>query len=328
MKARSAVLAVIGSGVLLGVLLEAVTLGVRTATAPSRSADMSRPQPAPVTTVTPAGAATRSSTTTALPAHAMLLPPPNTPLGPLMPALREAGMHGDGAAACRYAMETMRCGQHWSDVDSEKSMRRFLEREKGMPSAQREQIDRVMTEMRARIARDAPVCRGVSPEERTDAWRVLFAAARDGHLPSMARFATTEFMFNGRVRNEYDEEALSAYRTYGLRFLEAAAREGDVAAIEKLGREYLEPGRGTRAVPYDPARGIAYLTALAAHAAPAYRQELSHQVDDAVSTQGIRAEDVRAGEALAATILPTWRRDDYTKPRFEPESGFGCERGP
>jgi hypothetical protein len=251
----------------------------------------------------------------------------NAPLAPVLPALREAGMRGDGPAACRYAMEVTRCAQHARDVESEKSMRQFLEREKGIPPGKREQIDRLMAEMRAHIARDAPVCSGVPPEERRGAWRVLFAAARDGHVPSMARFATTPQLLGNGAGAELDEEALAAYRTYGLRFLDAAARAGDIAAIEKLGRDSLEPGGGTRAVPYDPVKGIAYLDALAAHAAPAYRDELSRHVENSVTAQGIRAEDVQAAAALAATVLPAWPRDDYPKPRFEPEDGFGCGQG-
>jgi hypothetical protein len=221
----------------------------------------------------------------------------------------------------------MRCAQNAREVESEKSMRQWLERETAIPPEKREQIDRLMTDLRAHIARDVPVCRGVPPEELKGAWRVLFAAARDGHLPSMARFATTPQLLGYGARAELDEEALAAYRTYGLRFLEESARAGDIAAIEKLGRESLEPGRGTRAVPYDPVKGIAYLEALAAHAAPAYRDELSRYVENSIAAQGIRAEDVQAGEALAATILPAWPRDDYPKPRLDPEDGFGCGPG-
>jgi len=326
-KARSTWLAVIASGVLLGVLLEAVTIGVRTATSNAQAPLEERARTAMTGVPAQDVARTRAATLAASPARRLVLPPVNAPLAPVLPALREAGLRGDGPAACRYAMEVTRCAQHARDVEGEQSMRQFLDREKGIPPEKREQIDRLMAGMRARIARDAPVCRDVPPEELKGAWRVLFAAARDGHVPSMARFATASQLLGSSARAEFDEEALAAYRTYGLRFLEAAARAGDIAAIEKLGRDSLEPGGGTRAVPYDPVKGIAYLKALAAHAAPAYRDELSGYVDNSVAVQGIRAEDVQAADALARTIIPAWLRDDYPKPRFEPEDGFGCGPG-
>ena len=327
MKGRSTWLVVIASGVLLGVLLETVTVGVRIATS---GALMPVQEHAPTVANGAVAKDVAPARVTALgkaPARMLALPPANAPLASVLPALREAGMRGDGAAACRYAMEVTRCAQHARDVESEQSMRQFLEGEKGIPPQKREEIDRLMAQMRARIERDTPVCKGVPPEELKGAWRVLFAAARDGHVASMARFATTPQLLGTGGRLDFDEEALAAYRTYGLRFLEDSARAGDIAAIEKLGRDSLEPGSGTRAVPYDPVKGIAYLDALAAHAAPAYRDELSRHVEGAIAAQGIRAQDVKAGEALAATILPAWTRDDYPKPRFEPEDGFGCGPG-
>ncbi len=193
-----------------------------------------------------------------------------------------------------------------------------------LPAAARERVQVEISAMRARIARDDPVCDGVDANAEKDAWRPLFEAARAGHVPSMTLFATSRLVRDPQWRGAADMEAIAQYRTYALPFLQQAAAAGDVIAIEQLGAEQLAPGGGTRAIPYDPSRGFAYLAALSARAAPEYRQHLADEMADARAR--LTPAEIAAADALVPTILPAAIADrhDLVRPEHGPDDDFGC----
>ena len=72
----------------------------------------------------------------------------------------------------------------------------------------------------------------------------------------MARFASRGAIHDGPERGVWDLDAIGAYREHAFTFLQRGVKEGDAASIERLGTEQMTPGIGTRAVPFDPVRGL------------------------------------------------------------------------
>jgi hypothetical protein len=85
---------------------------------------------------------------------------------------------------------------------------------------------------------------------------------------------------------------------------------------------------GTRAIPFDPVRGLAYLQALSAHAAPPYRQFLESRSLDLTRMARMTPADIARAESEAASILPPASlelRDDIAKPEHGAQDDFGCD---
>jgi hypothetical protein len=254
------------------------------------------------------------------------LPPPNLPLREIAPALRSAAAEGSPAAACRLAMEVLRCRQHRIDLSGIEQLRKIKD-QRGLDGETAARIDQGLREIDDRISRDRAVCQGAG-ELRDEPWQLLLNAAQGGHVPSMSRFAISAAVRDDRGRGEWNPDALAAYRTFALPYLTRASESGDVAATEKLGFELMAQGSGTRAIPFDPVRGLAYLKALLAIASPAYRAELSPKIDTATAYAGLQPPQIAAAESLAASILPPafagnapGRAD---APKDGPENNFGC----
>jgi hypothetical protein len=138
----------------------------------------------------------------------------------------------------------------------------------------------------------------------------------------MINFATAPITYD---RNEeWSADALAAYRTFALPFLTTAAAAGNPTAIEKLGFEYLAPGAGTRAVPFDPVRGLAYLKALSRLES---RGALRQRAEAAAKAANMTVEQVAEAGNLSLTILPSSafqnldRRSDTS---VSPLNHFGC----
>ncbi|HEX4333293.1 MAG TPA: hypothetical protein VH040_14215 [Usitatibacter sp.] len=171
----------------------------------------------------------------------------------------------------------------------------------------------------------APVCQD-APQTGDVPWRLLLSAAQSGHVPSMTRFVTSGATHSGI---EWDVEALAAYRTFAMPFLSQAAAAGDVSAIETLGKEHLETSHGTRAVPFDPVRGRAYLMALYQSAAPGYRERLKNEIENGTRSARLDDAEVRAADAMAPTLLPpNLARNaagEIEKPDAKADGVSGCD---
>ena len=146
-----------------------------------------------------------------------------------------------------------------------------------------------------------PTCRDARTE--LPPWKLLLDAARRGHVPSMARFAASQAVGPTGSLAEYDLESIAAYRAYGYEFLQKAAASGDGEAILKLSRELIAGGRGTRTVPRDVVRGLAYAQVLLRRADPNVRERIQQGLQNGLDGPPPTHEDWAAAEPLSRTIL-------------------------
>jgi hypothetical protein len=255
------------------------------------------------------------------------LPQPDLPLTDVAAALRSAAVEGNSPAACRLAMELLRCRQHQRDLRAAGELAK-LGGERAVDRDLQAKIDIELRAIDDRIKRDRVVCQGAG-ELRDEPWQLLLGAAQSGHVPSMSKFAVSSAVREENGRGEWSPDAIAAYRTFSLTYLTRASEAGDVAATEKLGFELMALGTGTRAVPFDPVRGLAYLKALLASASPAYRAELAPKVDTAILYAGLQPQQISAAESLAITILPpSFPKDGEGRivaPKESPDNNFGCQ---
>lgn len=157
----------------------------------------------------------------------------------------------------------------------------------------------------------------------TPPWRTLLDSARRGHVPSMTRFVMVALPTRYN-EDSWDLEAAAAYRDHAFAFLTRAAEAGDGTAVRKLAQEHLSPGFGTRAVPYDRVRGLAYARLLLRLADPNWRSRLDREMMNDVT---VEAEEVARADALAPTLLPPvamTRLQGWSPARDFAELGYGC----
>ncbi|HET9652075.1 MAG TPA: hypothetical protein VFP36_07785, partial [Usitatibacter sp.] len=229
-------------------------------------------------------------------------------------------------AACRLAMEMQRCAAHEYDVEGLASIRRTPPSQLIMKGKFAEFFATALAQLREKVSTEGPVCNAV-PATEVRPWRLLLDAALQGHVPSMVKFASGTALREAKGRGEWDLDAFGAYRAYAFDFLRRAAGEGDAAAIERLGIEHLTRGAGTRAIPFDPVRGLAYLKALSLHAAPEYRKQLDEAAQSLSAKARMASADIGAADALAATVLPPEalaRLEGASRPDHGPADDFGC----
>jgi len=203
------------------------------------------------------------------------------------------------AASCRLAMELSRCERARIHL-------RFV------PAAARAwQEDASCNDVRS----DAP------------SWKLLLEAAKRGHVPSMARFGSGAVILRGGSVEEYDLEALAEWRAHAYDFLQRAAAAGEGDAIARLARELAEGGRGTRAVPYDPVRGLAYGLVLMRHAEPTAASRVESNLREGGFGPPPRSEDWKAAEALSRTLVSPAaeaRLEGWTPTRYDRANDYGC----
>jgi len=109
-----------------------------------------------------------------------------------------------------------------------------------------------------------------------------------------------------------------------LEHLRRAAEAGDGTAVRKLAEEHLSPGGGTRAIPYDRIRGIAYARLLLRVADPDWRERLNRELFNAAR---VEPAEVAKADALVPTLLPpaaVARLQGWSPARDFAESGYGC----
>lgn len=201
-------------------------------------------------------------------------------------------------AACRLAMELLRC-----------------------TTVARSNL------LAAREARaDDPKCATLPAE--VPPWKLLLQAAGHGHVPSMTQFANGNAIGIRSSLALWDVEAVAEYREHAYAFLVRAAEAGDGAAVARLARELLAPGLGTRAVPYDPVRGLAYAKVLARHADGDWRERIEGIILADREPTPISLADRARAEALSRTILPAAaeaKLEQWSPLRESADAGWGCD---
>lgn len=278
------------------------------------------PLPSPVATGRPVDPGT-SSRTAAKPTAP--LPPRDTPVAQILEPLKLAAAAGDAPAACRLAMEIVRCARWRREVANLVSHQR---ERFAYPPEMRSRVDNHYAELQRRIDKERPVCEGL-PAQSESPWRLLLTAARAGHVPSMVQFSGTDVVRSRYNDTEWEFEALAAYREYAFGFLVKGAETGDPRAIQHLAVELVTPGPGTRAIPYDPVRGYAYLKALSGFA-ESWRAKMMEEQLGSIRARLGPLDQARA-EALSFTILSreaTQRLRGASLEAPGPETDFGCRQ--
>lgn len=244
------------------------------------------------------------------------LPPPDAPMSAALPLLRAAAMNGNPAASCRLAIELHRC------AGAESLQSRIAELDR-LPAKAATVV--LVAKRRADLVAKLKACDTMPPSDLAP-WKLMLDAALGGHVPSMARFGSR--VLSRSSSGEWDLDAIGAYRDHAYDFLRRAAEAGDVEAIQDLGFELMSYSVGTRAIPFEPVRGLAYVKALSAHAAPPYRQFLESRALELGRIARMSDADIARAEADAATVLPAAalaRLDGVARPQHDEQDNFGCE---
>ena len=213
-----------------------------------------------------------------------------------MPASPLAGTTERQVAACRRVAIALRCHEHVRNVRLSRGARQLSQ-----PPA------------------DGACAAWVSSPVP---WRPVFESARQGHVPSMVRFADGS-LFRHNV--EWDLEAMALYRTHGYEFLRRAAEAGDGAATMKLAREMVAAGSGEGAIPLDRVRGLAYARLLLRHADPDWQAKLTSQMIG--SAFRYSAEEWARAEMLSHELVPAAaeaRLEGWNPTRDGPDNDYGC----
>ena len=305
---------IVGGVLVLGVVAVALRFG--DVVGPGSGGDRASP-----------GNATRPAETTAaispsrpVPSPGVVaLPPVNTPVAQLLEPLQAAAARGDSPAACRLAMEIIRCRRWRLKVESIETMKR---EQPDLAPEWRQRAENRMREIERETDRERPVCEGV-PVSTPAPWRLLLEAARRGHVPSMLRFTEDEVIRHNRP--EWDFEALAAYREHAYAFLLRAAESGEPAAVARLSMEMNMPGVGTRAIPFDPVRAYAWMRVFAGTAEARLAPAMNEMA--AAFRERLSPADVERAEALSATLVsPEALKRLRSAPleRPGPEADFGC----
>lgn len=159
------------------------------------------------------------------------LPPLETPLADIIDELSERARAGDPDAACRLAAELLRCSVAKRSAGFAEDMEHQLARQDSTPDAMLQTIARAQTD----AERYGSTCEGI--DEATLAstfdWQRQSAV-----LSPERRLAFALYPALNRRDFLSDYERWGEYRRLALPWLEAAARDGDPAAIVVLARIY------------------------------------------------------------------------------------------
>jgi TPR repeat protein len=265
----------------------------------------------------------------AVPPRSAPLPPIGTPVAQVLDDLKRDAQAGDARAACRLAFELERCEDLRALQASIATFRDHAERPGIGPELAR-RYNAIADRDQVRLADGRRLCEGVSTRQAADAWRYLLQAARAGHAPSMARFASR------RVFSDADPVAaldgLIAFRNEGPTFLARAAQAGDAEAYEQLAFAYVTGMDLGLGVPHDAVRGVAYYTALARVATPDERTRLQRAIDYAIQNDNLAAGDVARARAMAEPLAAVLLRHhapgtvEVGRAPFSADNGSHCER--
>lgn len=300
-----------------------------TGSAAIKDARNTPPAPAPSVATAPAMPAAASPRPVTAPVAAAPLPPLNAPVLSVLDDLRKQAAAGSTPAACRLAFELDRCRNqqrqqrvvaNYANLAAQPGVGPELGR-RYMQLAEREQ---------QRVNETQRVCQGVPQDETGDAWRYLLQAARAGHGPSMARYATRRTLWDEDPVRVLD--GLIAFRAEGPAFLQSAADMGIPEAYEQLAFSLASGVTGGLEIPVDRVRGLAYYLALMRTATPEENARLQRAVDYAMQKENISREELARARTLSEGLaLPLLRRHppgsvDFTGGTFAADNGSHCEK--
>jgi hypothetical protein len=245
------------AGVIVAVLALGLFVYGRWSREPAATAG--QPDPAPATaeaTPTDGGAAgpepVRPRTETKEP-----LPPPGTPIAQIVGPLKARADAGDSRAACRLAIELLRC-QHLEQAKA-------IQTADGLPldvsMARRGQLDFAdrLAEMDIRKIELGQQCQAVEPVLIAKAAHYLASAARAGEPEAMLRYATGEHHGVLGEMGFIRDPDFERWRRDAPGMLLRAAQAGRVDAAHALGTAYrtdMSPYSGL--IPDDPLQGHAW----------------------------------------------------------------------
>lgn len=269
------------------------------------------------------------------------LPPHDVPLAQVRAELERRARGGDRRAACRLAVDLMRCQELPAMRAMSTSMERSLARDEGQGDERGVgfRID-FLARTQNRLETLEPLCEGITESDAVQGFDWLLRAAELGHAPSMAEFARRPAVPFQSYLSELDR--LRLYRERAPELAMRALAAGDTSLLPDLATAHLSTsGRwGWSAlgqlVEKDDATAYAYYT-LMQRLAPAEATPPAPTAQEDGRGRGARrggrdagwmprlmegvsAEDRAAGEALATEWEARYFADRSAAPRID--AGF------
>ncbi|HET9483451.1 MAG TPA: hypothetical protein VFO79_05805, partial [Xanthomonadales bacterium] len=179
---------------------------------------------------------------TAPPPPVPALPPHDLPLAQIRAELEERARAGDRRAACRLAVDLIRC----QELPTMRSMSSTMERSLARDDAAREEaqvgfrID-FLARTQNRLEQLEPLCAGITEEDTRRGFDWLLRAAELGHTPSMAEFARRPAVPFQSYLGELDR--LRVYRERAPEMAMRALAAGDASLLPELAAAHLDSGR-------------------------------------------------------------------------------------
>jgi hypothetical protein len=161
------------------------------------------------------------------------LPPIDAPLAGVLDSLEARARRGDARAACRLAADLSRCG----GLQRRRAMLAMRDRWQ-VPTDPRaaEQMVDAAARMELALEVDEQMCAGVDAARHRTATTWLLAAARGGHVPSMAAFVGGGWMYDPGIVHHAD--AVAAYAREAEAMARQVAEAGEPDVMQTLAQAF------------------------------------------------------------------------------------------
>ncbi len=164
------------------------------------------------------------------------LPPHDVPLAQISDELEERARAGDRRAACRLAVDLIRCQELPQMRSMSTMMERSLASDETDPTNSGFRID-FLARTQNRIETLEPMCAGIGEDDARRGFDWLLRAAELGHVPSMAEFARRPAVPFQSYLGEL--ERLRLYRERAPEMAQRALAAGDVSLLSELAQAHL-----------------------------------------------------------------------------------------
>jgi TPR repeat protein len=206
----------------------------------------------------------RSASPAPAPVASQSLPPPNSPVAAIYDQLAARARAGDSRASCRLANDLAACRSLALLREQRDGFDRSLLQETGKAKPNEQRLKQLLgqqEQLNTRIADNERQCGGLSGERLDEAFDWLKLAADQGHVPSMARFASDPLIPLNRVVKELDRMLL--YRANAPRYAQAALAAGNAEIVNALAEAYRTKSASggtvlSQVLPADPVQSFAY----------------------------------------------------------------------